>query len=286
MNPAIAGHAAIGFAVLIWAGWIVAVRDAVSLLGPLDLAVLRYATPALLLAPVWLRLGPLPRGVSRLRIAIMTLGWGAPFALVAAQGLRDAPVTLFVALVPGMMPLWLAALAAGFLGLRPSRGALAGLVLVAAAGLTALWAAPPGALAGAPWLVAASVAWAAYTLAFRGSGLTAIQATAVVSFWSALALAPAALWFGLRLSDLTPAQLAGQTLAQGVLAGVAAVAAFAAAVRMLGAQRAAGFTAMVPVIATLGGWLWLAETPGPAQLASVAMVVAGVALVNRVPGRF
>lgn len=285
MNPVVVGHAAMYFAVLTWAGWIVAVRGSASLLGPLDLAVLRYATPALLLAPVWLRLGPLPKGVSRRRIAIMSLGWGAPFSLLSAKGLQDAEVSLFVALVPGMMPLWLAALATVFLGFRPGGRALAGLGLVALAGLAAGFAAPADTLIGAPWLVAASISWAAYTLAFRGSGLTAIEATAVVSFWSTVMLIPPALWFGLRLPELTLPQFAAQMLAHGVVAGVGAVLAFAAAVRALGAQRAAGFTVLVPALATLGGWLWLAETPSPAQLAAVVLAMAGVALVNSAPAR-
>ena len=72
-RPAL-GLLAAAAAVTIWAGWIVAVRGAVSGpagLSPADLALLRYGAPALLLAPVWIRLGPLPRGVAVWRVAAM-----------------------------------------------------------------------------------------------------------------------------------------------------------------------------------------------------------------------
>lgn len=270
-------------AVAIWAGWIVAVRGAVATFPPLDLAVLRYLGPVLLLAPVLLRCGPLPEGVSRWRIAAMTLGWGAPFALFAAEGLKVAETGLFGALVPGSMPLWLSALSLVALGARFRREALAGLALIGGAAALALWAAPPGTLGGAPWLVAASIAWAVYTLAYRGSGLTPLQATAVVGFWSLLLLAPLVAAQGVTLFTRPLTEVATQFALQGALAGVVAVAAFAEAVRSLGAARAAAFAALVPVTATLGGWAALGEPPSAAVLASVFLAGAGVAILNARP---
>jgi drug/metabolite transporter (DMT)-like permease len=272
---------AMSFAVLIWAGWIVAVRGAAGRIGPVDLALLRYAIPAALLAPAWLRRGVTAPGVARWRLAVMTAGWGAPFVLAGAQGLRSADVSLFAAMVPGMMPLWLAAVGAAFAGMRPSRTGLAGLGLIAAAGVLALAGAEPASLAGAPWLAAASIGWAAYALAFRGSGLTPVEATAIVAFWSTLVLVPVALWAGSELGKLPVGELAAQALAHGVLSGVVSVAAFALAVRDLGVRRAAAFPALVPPLATLGAWAWLGETPGALAAAAVALATAGVALVNR-----
>ncbi len=48
--------------VLIWASWLVSTRHSVGAgLGPLDLSLLRYGIPALVLAPVWWRTGIFPR---------------------------------------------------------------------------------------------------------------------------------------------------------------------------------------------------------------------------------
>ncbi len=288
------GYAAVAAAVAIWAGWILLVRAVVGpaqavALAPLDVALLRYGVPALLLAPVWLRLGPLPAGVSRVRLAAMALGWGAPFALLAAEGLQSAAPAFFAALVPGGMPLWASAMMAAVLGARFAPRALAGLALIAAAALTAVggaWIAGRGGdLAGAPWLVAASISWAAYAVAYRGSGLSPIEATAVVAFWSTALLAPLALAMESRLLALPPLELAAQVALQGVVSGVVSVAAFALAIRELGAARAAAFSALVPVLTALGGWALLGETPGAATAVAIVVATLGVALVNATPPR-
>lgn len=282
-RPAL-GLMAAAVAVTIWAGWIVAVRGAVSGpagLSPSDLALLRYGGPALLLAPVWLRVGPLPKGVAVWRVAAMSLGWGAPFVLLGAQGLRSADVGLFAALVPGGLPLWVAAFSALFLGATFRRSARAGLALIALAGVLALVAATPDARAGASWLLAASVAWAVYALAYRGSGLGPVAATAVVSFWSCVLLAPVVLVAGTGLFALSPAAFAAQFALHGVLSGVVSVAAFALAIRELGAARAAAASALVPGLAVLGGYVALGEAPKALTLVAVLCAVAGVTILNR-----
>jgi len=275
------GYAAAVVAVAIWAGWIVLVRGTAATLSPADVAALRYGGPALLLAPVWLRRGVAPAGVAPLRLAAMVLGWGAPFAWFAARGLRDADVGLFAALAPGAMPLWAALIAAVALGARFGRAALAGLGLIAAAAALALWSAPAPALAGAPWVTAAAIGWAAYTVAFRGAGLTPVEATAIVGFWSTLMLVPVALSGGLTLHTLPLPALATQFALHGVVSGVVSVAAFALAIRELGAARAAGFAALVPGLAALLGWVVLGEAPGAGTAAALACATLGVALLNR-----
>lgn len=289
MARAGAGLLAMLLAVAIWASWIVVVRAAVrdgaaAVFSPLDLAVLRYAGPALLLAPVWRRVGVLPRGVSPWRLAAMTLGWGAPFALLAAEGLKNADPALFAALVPGGMPLWVAALSAAFLGARPDRRGLVGLGLIAAAlGLAlapAVLAGDARTLTAAPWLIGASIGWAVYTVAYRGSGLTPIEATAVVGFWSCAMLAPAAWLVGVDFAAAPPTALAAQAAFQAVLTGVVSVAAFAYGVRTLGAQRAAALSALTPAMAAAGGVLALGEPLTPGMAAAIAAAALGVALVN------
>ncbi|SEA82432.1 DMT family transporter [Rubrimonas cliftonensis] len=288
-GPAL-GYAAAAFAVLVWAGWIVLTRAgaAASALTPLDVAALRYAGPALALAPVWLRRGPVPAGVARWRLMGMTLGWGAPFALFAAKGLESADAALFAALAPGAMPLWAALLAAMFFGARFSRLAVAGLAMIGGAVALALWAAAPQTLAGAPWVTAAAIGWAVYTLSYRGSGLTPVEATAIVGFWSSLLVALLALggaMGGLTLHMLPPPEALGWFAAHGLVSGVLSVAAYAVAIRELGATRAAGSAALVPALATLMGWLFLGEAPGAGPLAAVALATLGVTLVSVAPAR-
>ncbi len=74
--------------VLIWASWLVSTRHSVGAgLGPLDLSLLRYGIPALVLAPVWLRTGLFPKGAMG-PLCLMVLGSGAPFFQIVAFGMR------------------------------------------------------------------------------------------------------------------------------------------------------------------------------------------------------
>jgi drug/metabolite transporter (DMT)-like permease len=284
-----AGVVSLVVAVAIWAGWIVLVRATVNRaeapLGPFDIAALRYGVPAILLAPVWLRCGVLPCAAGPVRVAGMVLGWGAPFALLAATGLQEADSALFAAMVPGSMPFWLSLILIGLTGRLPRRPALVGVGLIAVGGLGALAVAVDDgrSLAGVPWLVGASIGWATYAVAYRGSGLTPVQATAVVAFWSSLGVLPVIFLGSSTLWSLPAPVLLGEALLQGVVSGVVSVMAFALAIRHLGAPKAAAGAASVPVLAALGGWWWLGDPLSPAMLGLLGCTVAGVTLVNATP---
>jgi len=104
------GYASILTAVVIWAGWMVATRFAVNeAVAPLDLALIRYAVPALCLAPWWMKCGLVPRQTP-LWALIMMMGWGAPFVIFMAMAMQTASVAHVAAIVPCMMPLIAAAL--------------------------------------------------------------------------------------------------------------------------------------------------------------------------------
>ncbi|MGB0853959.1 MAG: EamA family transporter, partial [Pikeienuella sp.] len=100
------GYVGIITAVVIWAGWIVATRAAMNAsYAPLDVALIRYGIPAVMLAPIWLRKGIFPKGENPLLLAIMTIGWGGPFVVLISKGLQTVPASLFGPLVPGLLPM-------------------------------------------------------------------------------------------------------------------------------------------------------------------------------------
>ncbi len=91
--------------VLIWASWLVSTRHSVGAgLGPLDLSLLRYGIPALVLAPVWWRTGLFPKGAMG-PLCLMILGSGAPFFQIVAFGMRHTPASAAGVLLPGLMPM-------------------------------------------------------------------------------------------------------------------------------------------------------------------------------------
>lgn len=280
------GYGGIVLAVLIWAGWIVATRHAMlEARAPLDIALLRYGAPALLLIPVVMRKGLFPKGESPWRLAIMTAGWGGPFVLLVSEGMKTVEASLFGPLVPGLLPLVVALWEAGVARKRLRPGRVLGVVFIAVAvGLILIPAAlqgDSGLLTGAPWLLCACLGWSAFTIAYRGCGLTGLEAAAYVCTYSMPFLIGAALFVGTGLLSFSWEEAAMQIVVQGVLSGMLAVALYGFAVKTLGLARASAFTCLVPVMAALGGWALLAETPGLADWAASGAACVGVLLVNR-----
>ena len=72
-----------------------------------------------------------------------------------------------------------------------------------------------------------------------------------------------------------------QAIAQGILAGPAAMYLFAVSIQRLGVARAAVFPATVPVLTLLLGWLLIGEPPTTLQAAGLAAVLAGFYLAQR-----
>ncbi|MEL7466122.1 MAG: DMT family transporter [Pseudomonadota bacterium] len=284
--PPLIGYLGVIAAVVIWAGWIVATRDAMqSALRPLDVALFRYGTPALILAPVWLRKGVFPPGEDWRRLAIMTVGWGGPFVILISTGLQTIPASLFGPLVPGLLPMVVALW--GFFVAKETirRGRLVGLMFISlAVGLIlgpALAESDAAVLTGAPFLLAACAGWSAYTIAYRGCGLNGLEAAAYVCLYSTPLLIVAALIFGTDMGAFTLKDYAVQIGVQGILSGIASVVGYSYAVKSLGLARASAFTSLVPVLAAIGGWAMLGEAVGVAGWGAAVAACVGVLLVNR-----
>src|SRR5690348_14927408 len=106
-------------AVSIWAGWMAVTRIGVTTtLNAWDIAALRFGLAGLVLLPVRWRRGLAFKTLGWLRLVLLVSGAGAPYALVAAQGLRFTSAADAGALIPGVMPLFVALLASVCLGER------------------------------------------------------------------------------------------------------------------------------------------------------------------------
>lgn len=291
MNPSFLIGVAAGIgAALVSALWQVATRLGVTTsLAPLDLALLRYGVPALLLLPLLVRRGLWPALSAPWLFIPMLLGAGLPFGLLAMGGAVFAPVAHMGVLMAGTIPLFAGLLAAAILGTRLTRMRLFGFAIIAigvalVAG-KALLIRNDQAWIGDLLFLAAALAWAVYTVAFQRSGLSPWHATALLAAASALLALPLWAWSGgaARLAAVPPADLVAQVLAQGVLAGVAGQWAYAMAIRHLGATRAALSGALVPALSALGGFAILGEQPGLAALAGAAAIALGIVVAGRQP---
>ncbi|MBE9606683.1 DMT family transporter [Acetobacteraceae bacterium H6797] len=277
--------------VAIWTAWITASRMAMGSATPLDpslLAFIRFGTAAVLLAPLWWRFRLIPRGSSPLALLGLLMA-GLPYQFLVLQGFYHAPAAEGGPLLTGSLPLFIALLQALLLRERLGLGRIVGVTLITAGvacilgmGLLDIGA---GTWRGHLLILAAAFSWSVYTIAFRYSGLSGLQAAAFVGLWSVLLLLPFA---GFRILDAlqaTPgAVLAQQFVVQGLLAGVIALLTYMAALKHLGAARTTAVTALVPVTITIAAVLFLGESPRPIELLGCAAVVLGVLVTSGVLG--
>lgn len=283
----IAGFAWAALAVTIFSGWFVVTRLGVTNeLRVWDIIALRFGGGALLLLPVLLsRKRRLPSG-AWLEGFVFALLWGAPFVFLVALGLQLTSAGQASSITPALMPVFAGLI--GWLIFREAPGAsrLLGYSVIVA-GLTALVTVnavsneilSPGGIAS---LIVAAAMWAMYTLRFRLSGLTPLQAAALICFWSAALYLPGYLLFGLsRLGDATHREVAFQAVYQGVLVSAVAIVAFNRAVDLLGAGAAAAIIALVPVLASAIAIPVLGEIPSGLADVAIGAIAIGVVLAAR-----
>ncbi|MEO0388524.1 MAG: DMT family transporter [Pseudomonadota bacterium] len=284
-RPNLIALAALALTVVIWAAFLVVTRAAMTGdFGPIEVGLIRFGTGALLFLPLIVRQGALPKGVSPLHLCVLPLFGGIGFLVPLSLGLSFAPVADGGVFTPSMMPLYAALLAFAVLGERFARSQILGFSLIVAGAVAVgggtVLAGEPGDWRGHLLFTVASISWAIYTVGFRRSGLAPAHGAALLCFWSAVAFGMLGLFFGVSFEGIGVRALALQFLLQGVLSGFVASYTYFYAVKIFGAARSAAAAALVPVLAALGGAVFLGEALGPAKALGIAVVVCGVALAS------
>lgn len=284
-----AGAAWALFAITIWAGWFVSTRFNVTTnLTAFDLIALRFGLSAVILLPLALRL---KGGIGHLTLGnalAMFVGSGAIYSFFSTLGVAFSPPAEGAALTPGIMPM-----ATAFLGvlILKERIGLAqwlgfSLILIGACAIAGL-----GLLQGAEhsWVghilfVIGAFLFAGYTVALRRSGLTGLEATALVALWSsALYLPIYLLALKPRIFDASAASLLFPAFYQGILTNVVSLVAYGRAVSILGATRAAAFAALIPALTAILSMAILNEIPPMWEWAAILSVSIGVYLASGAP---
>ncbi|YCI06076.1 DMT family transporter (plasmid) [Ensifer sp. D2-11] len=277
-----AGYAGASVTVLIWAAWVLATRHTASTgLGTIDIGLLRFGIPALVLSPVWLRTGLMPKSVPLVVLALMVAGAGALFFQVTAFALHATPAAPAGILLGGSMPLATALIGILIFGERPDRMRALGLAtIVSGAALLFVGSLLTSGMtaAGFVLLPLGALLWAGFTHAFRRSGLPPIEGTAIIAIWSFLVHLVLAAIFGFSLHTVPLPELGLQVISQGLLSGLVATFAYGVAIRALGSIQAAAFTALTPVLATLGSGLLLGEAVGKLEISAAFITATGVVL--------
>jgi len=251
-------------------------------IAPIDVALMRYSVPAIMLIPVWLatwrKLKTAP-----LWSVIAMLGWGAPFLWLVTASVKDTKVVYLATIVPCTMPIFAVVAERILFKKQPGRTQLIGFALIAMAAVLVVLNALFGggiSLSSLTLMLLAACGWGSYVVSFRHTGLTAAQGAAWVCVASTALIVTIKLVVGDELIPLTTEQFIFNAIAQGFLSGFVAVLLYTIAIEKLGPAQAASYGVLVPALASFFAWVWLGETPTLFNLIALTFGTAGVAIIN------
>ena len=100
-------------------------------------------------------------------------------------------------------------------------------------------------------------------------------------FWGALIITPLLLASGnVSFAGADWRDIAAMVILQGFVIGIMAMVLFSYAVRLLGAAESAAFGALTPILALLGGVLFLGESVTYLKIFGIILVAVGVFLAS------
>jgi drug/metabolite transporter (DMT)-like permease len=287
-KPALLGVACGVGAALFWALGFVATRHGLKVgFTPPDLLMHRFLWSGLVFLPLVLRAGIADLGGIGWRRAMVLMVLGGPvMSLISYTGFLFVPLGHGSVIQPSSATLGSLLLAALFLRERVPPSRVAGAVVIIG-GLAVIGAESIGHIGsdgvlGDLLFVMTGLMFAVFGTLLRHWRVSAFSAATVISVVS-LALLPlyAVISGFARVAALGWAENALQALAQGILAGPAALYLFAFSIQTIGVARAAVFPATVPALTILAGWLLLGETPTALQAAGLVTVLCGFYLAQR-----
>lgn len=276
--------------VLIFPVWFVITRFSVTReLRIWDITALRFGIGAVPQAPLLVQRHAILTRCAWGKGLVFAVLWSAPFVLLVALGLSLTSAAQVASIAPTLMPLFAGIFAWAFLGERQGGQRWAGYAAILAGWsllmLTGAAAHGPPSLSGLAALAAAAAMWAVYALLFRRSGLTSIEAAALICFWSAALFLPIYLLFGLSHFNQAPAsEIALQAVYQHVMMSGIAIFTFNRAVGLFGSAAATAIIALIPAVASLLAIPILCEMPSSVAGIVIAIIVTGVLLASRQPG--
>ena len=210
--------------------------------------------------------------------------------MLVGYGLGFAPVAHAGAMVPGLMPVFTVVLAYVFLFQRLSKENVLAMMLILAGALAVfLRGTDPSAVhdiwVGHVLFLLGALCWACFTVTVRAFDIPAFLATAIVGAVSTTWLLP--FWIVSDLSNFATAHwadIAFQTVFQGIISGLISLYAFSRALRLIGGQ-ASVLSALTPGVAALLAVPVLGQVPQILDIFALVAVVTGLVIWNLGPKR-
>lgn len=288
------GYLAICVTLMLWAGFFLSLKGgAISNLTPADIALTRFALPALVLLPLVNKHIKQILNVPVKYLLGMFIGCGLPYLLVASYAMNFVPVSHGSALVPGTLPLFVTGIAVMFYKQPLSSHRIAGIGLIivgisiflSASISTYNWQQTQGHLL----FLLGSFMWAIFTISARVANLNALVTAGLVSLFSCITLL-LSIAFGALDSHLFNSplnvwpyqELLVHLSLQGVGAGLIAAFTYLYAVGKLGAERSAAFGSATPAIATLLAIPIFGEVPDLTTWAALFFICIGSLIASNI----
>ena len=273
--------------VSIWAVFIVATRFSVSTNFTVEEVIfLRLVPSTIIMAPFMIKYDLIPRGLSWLKAGMLMIGASAIFPYIVSSGLSFAPASDGGVLAPGMLPFWTALAAFFILGEKLDKVRRTGLfIILVGALMVGLWQiifnSGEGVWRGHILFLVGSGLFAIYSVIFRQSGLTPLHGLLIGLFWGTLFITPILLLTGrVNFSDVSAFDIGITIFIQSLIIGILATILFNYGVRLIGASEMGAFGALTPILAMLGGILFLNESVPLIKMAGIFLVAIGVFLAS------
>ena len=273
--------------VTIWAAFLIGTRFAVS--GNLtvdEVLVLRLVPAFLIMIPLMLKLGVIIKGQSIFSILMIALGATAIFPYLISTGVYYAPASDAGALAPGMLPFWTALFAFLITGEKPSKIRLIGLIIILLGALlvgsySILSSSGQNTWKGHFLFLTGAGMWSVYSVYFRQSGIDPLTGLVFGLFWGTAVVIPLLLLFGdVSFVKATTFDIYSMIVLQGLLIAILAMLLYNFSIRQLGPAQTAAFGALTPILALVGGFVFLGETITLLKSIGIFIVAVGVILAS------
>lgn len=285
------GTAAALSVVLFWSGWVVVSRLGVTNnLTVYDITGFRFSIGAGVVLPyiIWRRTW---RGLTPVRVMVLTLTAGIPYALLSYFGFTYAPAAHGGVFMNGCLPIFTTLFGWIWVKQRSRFSQLVGLGIILI-GVTLVgyegFASSGGGktLIGDFLFLAAIALFAVFMVANKVWEITPGQVLFSVTIVSAFVYIPIwLLWLDSNLVNAPRSEILLQGAYQGLIPSVLGISFLSIAVRNLGASETSVFISAVPVLAALAAIPILGEIPGLPAWIGMAMVTVGILLAMGFFGR-
>ena len=286
-NLYLAGILAAIATVTIWAAFLIGTRFAVS--GNLtvdEVLVLRLVPAFIIMTPLILKLGIFLKGQSIIGTLMIALGASAVFPYLISSGVYYAPASDAGALAPGMLPFWTALFAFIIVGERPTKLRSLGLIIILVGAFLVGSYSILRESNGDTWkghflFFAGSGMWSMYSVYFRKSGINPLIGLVFGLFWGSVIAVPTLIIFGdVSFAKASNFEIMSMIFLQGILIAIVAMLLYNFSVQQLGAPQTAAFGALTPVLALIGGFVFLNENITSSKFLGIILVSIGVLLAS------